>query len=204
MKSSLVLCAVLMASPSAPASCQTLVSTQEAASIANEIRMQVLKSDQFPTERPPTIRWLVKPKTAAQKDSSPRVGVVQIRFDGLTNSYCRLVVSARSPNPTFVLVPVPEPANHDTCKGIRSFHAGDLNGDSLTDYWYVEKVQSNRYTTDVGEAIVFLGQPEKAEALCYSSTASRAIDPANTSDTAVASAVTSMLKRLGQEKLGCD
>jgi hypothetical protein len=204
MKKSSVLCFVLIGPSLVLASGGPTASRTEAATIANEVRLQIEKSEQFPSDRPTTIRWLVKPAKAAKAATSPTVGVAQIQFKGLTNSYCRLVASASaSPSPVF-LVPVPESVNHDTCKGVRSFHSGDLNDDGTVDYWYVARVQSNRYTADVGEALVFLGQPDKPEAICYSTSASRAIDPTNTSLAAATVAINNELKRTGKATHKCD
>lgn len=179
-------------------------SAKEVAAIAKEVRLQIEKSDQFPSERPPTIRWIVKPTKTSREAAAPTVGIAQIQFKGLTNSYCRLVASSSKSTTSFILVPVPEVANHDNCKGVRSFHSGDLNGDGAVDYWYVAMVPSNRYLADMGEALFFLGQPEKPEAFCYSAAASRAIDPANTSQAAVTNAIKEALKRTGRDSLGCD
>lgn len=169
-----------------------------------DLRAQVEKSDQFPSEGSPKISWLIAPKKMIFNSTHLMVGVSKIRFNGLTNEYCRLAVSNDKEGHTFALVPVPESANYNTCKGVRSFKFGDLNGDGLMDYWYIAKVQSNRYPIYVDEALVFLGNTENPGELCYSASASHAINPVDTSLAAVIKAIDTVLKHKGKTKLKCD
>jgi hypothetical protein len=191
--------------PIAIASGGSAVSSADAKKLADSVRAQVAGSDQFPIGPAPSVRWLIRPARTTADGDRLIVGVVQIRFQGLVNSYCRLVATKDEANATAVLIQLPESANHDTCKSVRSPHLEDLDNDGRADYSFTVKVRSNRYPTDVEEVLVFLGQPHKAAPFCFSSAASRAVAPAVSSSAKwVKSALADALKRGGKTHFDCD
>ena len=161
----------------ASSSVVSAVAPADVRSMAASIRAQIAQNDQFPSDRESSIRWLKRPFRVAATDDQRVVGVAQITFKGLTNTYCRFVSTASDGASQSLVVRIPEAANHDTCKGVRAVQSGDLDGDGLLDFAYAVKVRSNRYPVEVEEVVVFLGQADKARPYCYSTTASRAVAP---------------------------
>lgn len=205
MRERIFLLATLLASSSLSlASGAPTAPTEEDASVFGQIISQIEQSGDFPEGRPAIVSWLVKPRRATGETEPRAVGVAHIKFKGLVNSYCRIVSVETDRSPAVTLVPTPDNVNYDACTGVRSLHSGDLNGDGKTDYWYVVRVPSNRYPTYVDDVLAFLGQPGMAGALCYSSSASRAIRSVAPSPVTTVHSVSNFLKRDGQELIKCD
>jgi hypothetical protein len=173
--------------------------------MATSIRAQIAHDDQFPSDRDSSIRWLKRPFRVGTADDQRVVGVAQIAFKGITNTYCRFVATSSDGASQLQLIRVPEAANYDACKGVRSVQSGDLDGDGLLDFAYAVQVRSNKYSVEVEEVVVFLGQADKARPYCYSTAASRAVTPVPLSSLASAKASMSEGLRLaGKAKFDCD
>lgn len=169
----IILCGALSwpALASGPAS----KSSTNAHALLERIRSDVSRDGSFPNDRHATLKWLRGPFRSEGHGSDRWFGVVQIRFQGLTNSYCRLVAADQQGGEASALMEVPESANPDQCRGVRSIRRADLNGDGVPDLFLSVVVPSNRDPVDVIEPMVFLSQSDPAHPYCYSGKASRAV-----------------------------
>ena len=157
------------------AAAQSAPSSNEIEALERALRQEVGRSDVFPTDSLPAIRWLAAPRYIAEGGQRHVVGVAQIQFKRLTNSYCRLV--AQVEGAPQLLVPTPESAQHDACKGVGAAYTVDLNGDGRLDYVYSVKVASNRTGNDVEDVMAFFRASSGHQPYCYSSVASRHLAP---------------------------
>jgi hypothetical protein len=104
--------------------------------------------------------------------------LVNVRYAGTINSYCRLVTLSRElKEPKLIKVPAKE--NYDECAGTSEPVYTDLNGDGIDDIAYLAGVPSNRYSEQVTVPVVYLSDKNAEGNYCYSETLSHQLSPAD-------------------------
>lgn len=119
--------------------------------------------DGFPTELPAQIE--IRKNATRTLPSGETIFPVRISFEGVTNSYCRLVVVNSSGN-SAQLTPVPPDSDSDQCKSVRLIAFTDLNNDLTDDLLLTVRLPSNRHETDVEELHVYLSLNGSATQFC--------------------------------------
>ena len=103
---------------------------------------------------------------------------VNIRYQGLKNSYCRLVTMSANLQ-VEELIQVPPQANFDDCLDVTAVLYFDINGDGIADVVQGVRVKSNRYGTTVVVPVVYLSNATAKSGYCYSEQAARQVQPAD-------------------------
>ncbi len=102
---------------------------------------------------------------------------INVRYKGLTNSYCRLVTLPANLQ-TAELVPLPPSANSEDCTAISDLLYFDVNGEGIPDVIQGLRVKSNRYDAKMSVVAVYLSSAGSKSGYCYSEQASRLVSGA--------------------------
>lgn len=96
---------------------------------------------------------------------------VVIRYEGLKNRFCRLMVQK---NQTSKFVSTPPETSSDNCKGIARVIYADINRDGYPDALLKTVVPSNRYAANIVLSQVYLSDSQGD--YCYAGLASKALE----------------------------
>lgn len=179
-------------SANAGAELKRVVTAEEADNAKGKITQAVKSRDDFPEESLKSINLTGSLRWSAERNGKLLAPVV-IRFDGISNSYCRLV-SFDSLNSNATLIKVPVQANFDDCKKFHNVHYLDINADGLLDFVASAAVKSNAFDGYVDEQVVYLSDIGSDGGYCYSESASAVLHPEQMSSRAA------MMQALAQEK----
>jgi hypothetical protein len=128
---------------------------------------------------------------------------LQIRYQSVSNRYCRLATTDPTLGAT-AIVPLPPQALHDTCMRVNAQFVVDMNGDGQADVVQSIQIKSNRGNFSLTEAVVYLSTQD-SRAYCYSAIASGLLTPSDLrSASAIAAAVSRSKENPNQQKLTCE
>ena len=151
--------------------------------------------DEFPTELPAQIE--IRKDAIRTLPSGETIFPVRISFEGVTNSYCRLVVVNSSGN-SAQLTPVPPDSDSDQCRSVRLIAFTDLNNDLVGDALLTVRLPSNRHETNVEELRVYLSRNVSATQFCLAGNLANVPISGKVVDT-----VKAEIRRLGNSALEC-
>lgn len=123
----------------------------------------VRSHDELPRELPARIE--IRKDDIRTLSSGETIFPARLSFEGVTNSYCRLVVVV-STGDSAQLPPVPLSLDSDQCKSVRLIAFTDLNSDLADDAVLAVRLPSNRYDADVEELRVYLSREGSATHFC--------------------------------------
>lgn len=131
--------------------------------LAALVLSKVRSSDEFPSGFPARVD--IRKDAIRRISRGETIFPVRISFDGVTNSYCRLVV-VNSTGDSAQLTPVPLSLDSDQCKSVRLIAFTDLNSDLADDAVLAVRLPSNRHDADVEELRVYLSRNGSAAQFC--------------------------------------
>jgi len=119
--------------------------------------------DELPRELPTRIE--IRKDAIRTLSSGETIFPARLSFEGVTSSYCRLVVVDSTGN-SAQLTPVPLSLDSDQCKSVRLIAFTDLNSDLADDAVLVVRLPSNRHDADVEELRLYLSRNGSATQFC--------------------------------------
>jgi hypothetical protein len=131
--------------------------------LAALVLSKVSSNDEFPSELPARVD--IRKDAIRTIPRGETIFPVRISFEGVTNSYCRLVV-VNSTGDSAELTPVPLSLDSDQCKSVRLIAFTDLNDDLADDAVLAVRLPSNRHDADVEELRVYLSRNGSATHFC--------------------------------------
>lgn len=131
--------------------------------LAALVLSKVSSDDEFPSEFPARVD--IRKDAIRTISRGETIFPVRISFEGITNSYCRLVVVNSTGN-SAQLTHVPFSLDSDQCKSTRLIAVTDVNSDLADDAVLAVRLPSNRHDADVEELRVYLSRNGSATQFC--------------------------------------
>ncbi len=156
---------------------------------------KVRSNDDFPSGYPARVD--IRKDAIRTISRGDTIFPVRISFEGVTNSYCRLVV-VDSTGSSAQLTPVPLSLDSDQCKYVRLIAFTDLNNDLADDIFLAIRLPSNRHDADVEELRVYLSRNGSATQFCLAENLANLPTNGKVVDT-----VKAEVRRLGNSVLEC-
>lgn len=140
---------------------------------------------------------------SSQTSSARLLLPVSVRYQGTTNSYCRLATASKGVK-DIVIVKLPAQVNFDDCNEVSDLKYMEINGDGMLDLVEGLLVKSNVSSSRIVTPIVYLSTPGSESGYCYSDAASRQLVPADLkSEENIRKALEKAKKRLGVTVFDC-
>ena len=128
---------------------------------------------------------------------------VSVRYQGSTNSYCRLATASKGVK-DIVLVKLPTQVNFDDCNGVSELKYMEINGDGILDLVEGILVKSNVSSAQIVTTIVYLSTQTSESGYYYSDAASRQLASADLiSEKNIRKALERAKRRLGVTVFNC-
>lgn len=190
--------------PENPARFVTKVDKSTLDGIRRQAVELVQKDELFPQGVSPKISLDLRNSRAIESNLGRFViAPAVIKFGGITNSYCRILVHNRDTAST-ILVPTPLDADPVTCQTNVLIADSDINSDGYPDFIFRIRFMSNRYADHVYENRVYLSQPNANQPYCFSREASLAASSASNSKALeVEQSIRTELARRGKTTFDC-
>lgn len=147
------------------------ISTKDQILLRVELKKVIIHDNLFSEMSNSTIEFAFLGYLGEWKDL-PLVVPTIIKFHGIVNSYCRVVLWKSG---GVSLVDIPEKYNPDHCRKISSVAYFDVNNDGVKDVVLSIDIPSNRYMTIIKIYQVYVSRSDGS--YCYAEKASDALNP---------------------------